>query len=293
MNLLVDDREFLVERCPELGPHRATRLTTGDYAIMHGELLIACIERKTLDDYGASLKDGRHANRGKMLEMRAKTGCRVYYIIEGRAAGPDACYGGIPYRYILSSIDHIMYRDGISVIFTRDPADTAARLCSLMANLGTLGEGLFAGIIGDIPDLAAQLAAKHEKTREEIINTLWSCFRGISMESAKFYTHWALADIIGGKIPRSDIATTKVNGRTISKGACSALCAIDKPTEVRLLSAIPGISRARAEAILSQISLRELIEKSPAEISALGGKKKISGAIVDGMLSIFASKNYA
>lgn len=293
MELHVDDREFLIERLPELPQHSARRLTVGDYAILFKGCLLACIERKTLDDYGSSLKDGRHANREKMLEMRAKTGCRVYYIIEGRPPkDPAVRCGGIPYRHILSSIDHIMYRDGIFVINTLDQVDTARRLGILMENLATLGETLFTGL-SEIPDLSAELSARREKSREEVVRNLWACFRGISVESAQYFAQkWSLAAIIRGEISRSDISAHKSAGRTISRKCADGLISPDRPTEIRLLSSIPGISRERAATILTEKSLKDLLAMPREEISPLGGKKRLGATVITGMFNLFESVNY-
>ncbi|NBQ44255.1 MAG: hypothetical protein EBU23_17800, partial [Mycobacteriaceae bacterium] len=77
----------------------------------------ACIERKTLADFAASFKDGRHANLQKMRDLRARTGCQLYYIVEGPAfPSPGRRFARIPYASILAAITHMMVRDSIMVV---------------------------------------------------------------------------------------------------------------------------------------------------------------------------------
>ena len=84
------------------------QVEVGDYAIEVEGRLVAVFERKTLKDYGASLKDNRHANKAKLLNARFASGCKIYYIIEG-PLNPDynSEYAGIKYKNILASIHEI------------------------------------------------------------------------------------------------------------------------------------------------------------------------------------------
>jgi ERCC4-type nuclease len=93
----------MVTRHTELNdiPWSRVQITVGDYIVVSGDKIVAVIERKTLDDYGASLKDGRANNKQKMINLRKKTGCRIIYIIEGDAfPSPNDCYSNIPYKNI-------------------------------------------------------------------------------------------------------------------------------------------------------------------------------------------------
>jgi ERCC4-type nuclease len=274
------------------------QITTGDYVILTptGNIL-AVIERKSLEDFGASIKDGRHQNKSKLNELRSQTGCRIIYIIEGpEFPGPDQYFANVPYRYIESSIFHLMIRDGVSVLRTRDSLHTARTLANFTASMDSLirklgeVETMHAPEpmpINALADPQAQpvpreavvemLTRKHDKTDHEIARELWSCFPGISVESADDYMRkYSIGDIVSGRIPRDEIVNFKMaSGRAISKKVVTSLTGISKLIEVRLLSSIPTISHAMAVEITNASSLRQILTYSVGAISIIKvGKSK-------------------
>jgi ERCC4-type nuclease len=140
--LVVDHRENSVRVHEEMAniPHVVDQLTIGDYSILApdgNELLV--IERKSYEDFSASFKDGRHQNKQKMLALREQTGCRVFYLVEGPAyPSPQKRFGRIAFSNIQSSIFHMMVRDCINVIYTRDTLHTAQTLAALLNSMNTL-----------------------------------------------------------------------------------------------------------------------------------------------------------
>jgi hypothetical protein len=138
--LIADTRERNVLRhTTELPPLRVLQMTVGDYAIMQGGAVVAIIERKSLEDYAASLKDGRCSNINKLIKLRETTNCRIIYIIEGREfPAPESCWGNIPYKHIESSIFHLVMRDNVCILRSKDSLDTAKLLYRLMASMRTL-----------------------------------------------------------------------------------------------------------------------------------------------------------
>ena len=64
-------------------------INSGDYLVCTrgpgGPRVLAVIERKSLEDYAASFKDGRHANMEKLYALRSRSGCQVFLILEGPA----------------------------------------------------------------------------------------------------------------------------------------------------------------------------------------------------------------
>lgn len=105
------------------------QLPVADYVIILNSKIVAAIERKTLSDYAASFKDGRHVNKAKLLNLRNKCECRIYYIVEG-ATNPDYLteYAGIKYQNILASMQDLMISDNIHVITTANAIHTAKTL---------------------------------------------------------------------------------------------------------------------------------------------------------------------
>jgi ERCC4-type nuclease len=250
-----------------------------------------------LEDYAASLKDGRHQNKSKLNELRSQTGCRIIYIIEGpEFPNPDQYFANTPYRYIESSIFHLMIRDGVSVLRTKDSVHTARTLANFTASMDSLirklgevetmhaPEPMPIDVLADpqaqpVPREAVieMLTRKHDKTDHEVARELWSCFPGISVESADDYMRkYSIGDIVSGRTPRDEIVKFKMaSGRAISKKVVTSLTGISKLIEVRLLSSIPTISHAMAVEITNATSLRQLLTYSAGAISIIKvGKSK-------------------
>ena len=124
--LIVDDRERAVVPSLECDESATSiivqRLTVGDYIIVHGDTVEMVIERKSLADFGASIKDGRYNNSEKVLNFLAtatpatRARCKIAYIIEGPLVNrPNDCYGGIPFKYIESAINRLMLEDNFHI----------------------------------------------------------------------------------------------------------------------------------------------------------------------------------
>lgn len=302
--LVVDCREKLIirhEKELEYVNLEIKQITIGDYAVVSpmGSIL-AIIERKSFADFAASLKDGRANNKSKLIALREQCGCRILYIIEGPAfPGPNDCYGNIPYRYIESSIFHLMIRDQISIIYTKDTLGTAKMLHRFMLSMDTLCDKMeepdgklcesenipIADIISNISavdtvDAAVQiLTAKHEKSTHDIVREMWSVFPGIATETASdFIKKWTLADIVMDKVSKEDISTHKIGNKTVNKKVINSLTDINLIIQKKLLCAIPGISVATASSIISSTPLSRLLTYTIDCIAIIGiGKPQKNG----------------
>lgn len=294
--LIVDTRERAVlvhaEEFARIN-HQVKQISIGDYVVVspNGSVL-AAIERKSLEDFAASLKDSRMSNQRKLNELRSKTGCRIIYIIEGPAfPDPTKAFGRIPYSYIESSIFHMIIRDNICVMRTKDTLDTAKTLSRFMNSMDSLirktdpAELCTNEPIIDITncdkeapgDILTLLTQKHEKTDHEIACALWACFPGISTESADEYIkHFSVSEIVRREIPRDRIVNFKLSsGRRIGTKAVKSLTGVDKLVEVRMLSVIPGISHATAVDITNSVELSKLLSYPQGAISIIKvGKSK-------------------
>jgi ERCC4-type nuclease len=282
MELIIDDRERAIY--PHLTTeaqsikYRKDRLEVGDYALVRGTEIIAIFERKSLEDYAASIKDGRHANKEKLLTLRDKTGCRAFYIVEGkRPKTLDKYIGGIAYTTIESSMFHLMMRDGIFIIHTLNTQDTVAALVRFirsMENLEGKRQAMVCGLPGNNVDL---LKEKTQKTELDIAREMWACFSGISSVSADaFINRYNLRQIVSEQIPLSELKAIKYsNGRAINKKVVNSLSEINKRIQVRLLSCVPGISGSTAEEILDTRKLKDILSYETGAISIIPfGKHK-------------------
>lgn len=254
--LLVDTREKMVSQHKDAFQTIHTeiaQITVGDYAILDGaDQLIAVFERKTYDDYGASFKDGRHENRAKLLAVRKKTGCRVFYIIEGKCT-PHGVYGGIPIDHIKSSIVHLQLRDGISMVYTQDTYDTACTLRHFVTCCATM-KGEFDVVVGgDQPDTEQSpiishrtlLFEAHAKDDATTLRTMWAKFRGVTVVTAgDFARKWTLYEAMCGvDADQVNDGTTKIK---VTKMQRESLKTPSVKTITLIFQEIPGISKTTA-----------------------------------------------
>ena len=150
MQVLIDDRERsviqFVNKFSEKYhiDYKVKRMTTGDYAIIHGNQIIAIIERKTYADLAASFRDGRSNNKNKLLKLRSETSCIIIYLIEGPAF-PDNndLFGNIPYKHLVSHLDHLVLRDNIQIQTTFSPEHSAERIMQIAFNCTTIKPSIF------------------------------------------------------------------------------------------------------------------------------------------------------
>ena len=116
-----DDKDRLIRK----------RLTKGDSAIVKDkDKILVVFERKTLKDYSAGIRDGRYENVSELIKLRNDTGCLIVFIIEHKISHPSLTkkFGGIQFKSLLASIDLLIFRSGIHVIWTKDHEHTAERL---------------------------------------------------------------------------------------------------------------------------------------------------------------------
>ena len=96
----------------------------------------ACIERKTYVDFAASFRDGRYKSElNNMLELRKKTNCQLFFIIEGTAfPSINRTFSRIPYVCILGAINKLMLKYNIFIIQTENEQHTAKKLNELLTS---------------------------------------------------------------------------------------------------------------------------------------------------------------
>lgn len=120
MAIRIDNRERdLIVTCQQSGiEHTVETLPLADIDI--GGIFL--FERKRVDDFAASIKDGRwREQKARMLVWRTQhPDCRVFYIIEGSMSRVS-----LPKKTLFSAMVNTMLRDGIQVLRTSSLAETA------------------------------------------------------------------------------------------------------------------------------------------------------------------------
>lgn len=101
-------------------------LEHGDFVFQYNDMPIIIIERKTLNDLAASLKDTRYRNQ-KINLLNNYEKKQIYYIIEGDLnydTSDCTTYNGISKDALISCIINTMIRDDIKIFMTKNMLDT-------------------------------------------------------------------------------------------------------------------------------------------------------------------------
>jgi ERCC4-type nuclease len=269
------------------------RYEAADYLICDKDLQVLCaIERKSLTDYGASIKDGRHENRHKMLKLREETNCEVYYIVEGTMTNQyNKEFGGLPYKTILSSMRKLQIRDDIRIIRTRNLEHTAKELkflCEVYSQLTS--EDAFREVKGEPLDTVIKLcgATENETLLRQVI-ACWSSFKGISSSTAVPLSEtYTLEALIGSDLEGID--SFRVNDRLLNKPVRTTLQEpLAKEQQVKILSCIKGISSNTAKNLLSEFELKDFLD--PDKYNTISkhkvGNRKFGNKKLDSVLAVF------
>ena len=261
------------------------QVTTADYLVCtrgarrgDGVVVRAAFERKTLEDFAASFKDARYENLKKMLSLRERTGCQLFFVVEGPAfPSPARRFARIPYASILAAITKLMVRDGVFVVQTEDEAHSARRLadlvrayaavpavahpCTALSGDAVVSEAVtseavasddFAGDDFSVPEI---LTERIDKTEAETVTGMWMQLRGISVVLGRILSQkFSVADLVVGRVQEETIrALRTATGRVINKDAVKSLLLLrggSRELASKLIAGIPGVSAAVAEIVI-------------------------------------------
>lgn len=130
MHVVIDHREqslkeYFREHLQQF-PITYENLEYADVNIYINNELFLVIERKTLADLAASIKDGRYKKQKQNLLSTLRRE-QVLYLVEGSFDYSDTSsvlIGGITKKILLSSVINTLIRDNIKVLTTKDTSDT-------------------------------------------------------------------------------------------------------------------------------------------------------------------------
>jgi ERCC4-type nuclease len=309
VQIIVDDREQKVipyfnefVTPPNIG-YKVVRVNIGDYNVIYKGNIIMSIERKTWKDLAGSIKDGRKDNVNKMIKLREEVGCQLFYLIEGHPLpNPTAKCGRISYKNLCSHLDHLMVRDNIHIIHSKDKKNTVERLFQLVQNYLTIkpsmllkyGKEETKGGVSKDGDGIAKLKEKIIVTAESIIYKIWCCVPNITEKTSSLFINqgYHIADLILGNITKEQIYAMKYdNGYVIGARSNkiwngSRIKSTNDKYFAKMLSHAPGITKKTAEVILSSISFEDLL-KGDIELNTLASIQKTAKTKV----GICAGKN--
>lgn len=266
IKLIADHRERGLLRFMQAGSYEALTLTTADYATIWEEekdnddcpttpVILEIFERKTLSDYAASFKDGRHANKEKLLEMRAVTGCIIHYIVEGPKKNADDKINGIKYSSIEASMYNMSTNHGIHVIRTEDQEDTIRVLTDKITALtNSINSGKFSipgcPVDSQDNDIDARflLTVKKPILTKNVVITAMSSIKGISNKTAEaLLEHVSLRDIMfsDSNTLRSRLDSVRVSSRRLSKTVINSLISISAEEKTDIIGNMYGMTTAK------------------------------------------------
>lgn len=108
-------------------------LSAGDYAVVYKNYIIMLIERKSWADLAATFIDNsRKFNYQKMMEERAKFGCKIFYLIEGKR--PASTIKHVQIDVLEAHLDHLLIDHDIVSLYSHDISHTPKRIFKLINN---------------------------------------------------------------------------------------------------------------------------------------------------------------
>ena len=120
IKLIIDNREKkLIELIKNDIDILLKNLDIGDIQFSIEDNIVIIIERKTICDLAASIKDGRY--KEQKIRIKNIKNSKIIYLLEGNI---NTNYNGIPSSTILSVIVNTMIRDNITVYVTKDIKET-------------------------------------------------------------------------------------------------------------------------------------------------------------------------
>ena len=145
MNIKIDAREtelikkmeYLISNIPSFKEIKMNivSLPLGDIIINNGEEDKIIIERKSIRDLSASIKDGRYEEQSYRLNGSEIHNHNIIYLIEGNINQTSAFNDRIDKLTIYSAIFSILYYKGFSILRSTDMDETATILCNMTAKL--------------------------------------------------------------------------------------------------------------------------------------------------------------
>jgi ERCC4-type nuclease len=175
MSLVVDYRERAVmQALTDKIPATLKNMVIGDMAVLHNDVEVVLVERKTVADLAASICDGRYKDQSARL---LETGLPVVYLIEGSLNKGTS----VPKKTMISAMVSMMLGKGFSVITTENLDDTATFLTCLTEKVAKEG-----GFQGALKKEEVVKKAKKDKITPSTIDQLMLCqIPSVSATTAK------------------------------------------------------------------------------------------------------------
>jgi ERCC4-type nuclease len=148
LDFIIDNREHIsvtlknrLEKLKnETSTINITTLPIGDYQFNWNDSPLLIIERKTIADYAASIKDGRHREqKGRLLASFHKS--KILYLIEGDLTQNNSSYkyNNVSKDTIISAMFNTILRDQIQIFHTSNTDETIEIISGLFCKIQKQG----------------------------------------------------------------------------------------------------------------------------------------------------------
>jgi ERCC4-type nuclease len=291
--------------CINLNQPEFTQLDIGDFIIVAnsstGVAVLAVVERKTLKDYAASLKDGRMINTEKLIRLREETGCHVYYLIEG---GINLAYDhqicGIEYYKILANIRDAQILHNIQIINTADKLHTAREMKFLVERYTKDYDSLNIKVTGSFDDIVERCKPTKQQEMKNELAIIWTNLmskskvhtkitpstRGVTMASTFTIMKW-----IKGEITEEHAQAIKVNNRRLDGWQIEVLSQpMSRDLQLKALTCMKGISADFADGVLKTMTIQAMICNPETAKTVVLGNRKLGKANREKITTMFRSR---
>jgi crossover junction endonuclease MUS81 len=178
MELHIDYREHdLIDifKANPLVQIQVCNLIIGDILIKRDNNILFAIERKSIQDLCASIRDGRFRDQKTRLLESIQDPSKIVYILEGKKQE----YGNVKMNTINSAIVNLIFKHHYRVIFTDSHQDTIDNIILLYNKI--LNNELT--VSNDLVDM--KLVKKSDKINNNIFINMLSVIPGVSIKVAQ------------------------------------------------------------------------------------------------------------
>lgn len=207
------------------------QLEIGDVQIKVNDQIFILIERKTLADLAASIKDNRYKEQKQRILNTTNPDVKIIYVLEGTYSfSPDMVYAGLSNGTMSGSIINSMLRDNIFIVQTRSVADSADFITGIFQRVKKDPAKYMntARQIGYNPTSSVSVKKKENINKHECMLLQLCCIPGISNKKAQ---------AICEALKLSDLASLIVTLK-------------EAPLPIKLLTTVPGIGKTLADSIV-------------------------------------------
>jgi len=183
VKLIVDNRESIKELVLQKVPNTTfENLTLGDYVFTVDDQVVLIIERKTINDYAASIADGRNREQKKRLVSNYPLN-QIIYLVEGDLTENNTSFtfNKISKETIISSIMNTLLRDNIHVFHTSDIKETVEFLHMIYIKFEKQGISFLSNTSTYKDDLiSAKQCKKDNISKEMCFQMMLNCIPNVS-----------------------------------------------------------------------------------------------------------------